>query len=75
MRFSAETISGFGNRHPTLEMLALSSLLLIGFMLVLEGFDQHIPKGYISFAMVFSVFAEFLNIRIYRRQEQPMDLP
>jgi predicted tellurium resistance membrane protein TerC len=41
----------------------------------LEGFDQHIPKGYISFAMVFSVFAEFLNIRIYRRQEQPMDLP
>lgn len=76
MMVSAETISGFVNRHPTLKMLALSFLLLVGFVLVLEGFDQHIPKGYIYVAMAFSVFVEFLNIRIYRRrrQEKPVDL-
>ncbi len=76
MMISAEAISGFVNRHPTLKMLALSFLLLVGFVLVAEGFDQHIPKGYIYFAMAFSVFVEFLNIRIYRRrrQEQPVDL-
>jgi predicted tellurium resistance membrane protein TerC len=76
MMISAETVSGFVNRHPTLKMLALSFLLLIGFVLVLEGFDQHISKGYIYFAMAFSVFVEFLNIRIYRRrrQEKPVNL-
>jgi hypothetical protein len=73
---SAGAISNFVNQHPTLKMLALSFLLLVGFVLVLEGFDQHISKGYIYFAMAFSVFVEFLNIRIYRRrrQEQPVDL-
>ena len=76
MMVSAGTISDFVNRHPTLKMLALSFLLLIGFVLVLEGFDQHVSKGYIYFAMAFAVFVEFLNIRIYRRrrQEEPVDL-
>jgi predicted tellurium resistance membrane protein TerC len=76
MMVSAGAISNFVNQHPTLKMLALSFLLLVGFVLVLEGFDQHISKGYIYFAMAFSVFVEFLNIRIYRRrrQEQPVDL-
>ncbi|HLL57148.1 MAG TPA: TerC family protein [Rubrobacteraceae bacterium] len=76
MMVSAGAISNFVNHHPTLKMLALSFLLLVGFVLVLEGFDQHVAKGYIYFAMAFSVFVEFLNIRIYRRrrQEQPVDL-
>jgi predicted tellurium resistance membrane protein TerC len=76
MMVSAGAISNFVNQHPTLKMLALSFLLLVGFVLVLEGFDQHISKGYIYFAMAFSVFVEFLNIRIYRRrrQKQPVDL-
>ena len=76
MMVSAGAISNFVNQHPTLKMLALSFLLLVGFVLVLEGFDQHVSKGYIYFAMAFSVFVEFLNIRIYRRrrQKQPVDL-
>ena len=70
MLVSAEAISGFVNRHPTIKMLALSFLLLIGFALLLEGFDQHVPKGYIYFAMGFSVFVEFLNLRVRRRRER-----
>ena len=70
MMISAGSISNFVNRHPTLKMLALSFLILVGFVLVLEGFDQHVSKGYIYFAMAFAVFVEFLNIRIYRRREQ-----
>jgi predicted tellurium resistance membrane protein TerC len=69
MLFSAEAVAGLVNRHPTLKMLALSFLLLIGLALLLEGFDQHIPKGYIYFAMAFSVFVEVLNIRVRRRRE------
>jgi len=69
MLASAEAVSGLVNRHPTLKMLALSFLLLIGLALLLEGFDQHIPKGYIYFAMGFSVFVELLNIRVRRRRE------
>jgi predicted tellurium resistance membrane protein TerC len=69
MLFSAEAVAGLVNRHPTLKMLALSFLLLIGLALLLEGFDQHIPKGYIYFAMAFSVFVELLNIRLRRRRE------
>jgi predicted tellurium resistance membrane protein TerC len=68
MLFSAEAVAGIVNRHPTLKMLALSFLLLIGLALLLEGFDQHIPKGYIYFAMGFSVFVELLNIRVRRRR-------
>src|ERR671913_295501 len=68
MLVSAEAVAGIVNRHPTLKMLALSFLLLIGLALLLEGFDQHIPKGYIYFAMGFSVFVELLNIRVRRRR-------
>ena len=61
MLVSAEAVAGIVNRHPTLKMLALSFLLLTGFALLLEGFDQHIPKGYIYFAMGFSILVEFLK--------------
>ena len=70
MLVSTEAISGFVNRHPTIKMLALSFLLLIGLALLLEGFDQHVPNGYIYFAMGFSVFVELLNLRIRRRRER-----
>jgi predicted tellurium resistance membrane protein TerC len=71
MLVSAEAVSGFVSRHPTVKMLALSFLLLIGFTLLLEGFDQHVPKGYIYFAMGFAVFVEFLNLRIRARRQRP----
>ena len=77
MLVAAEAISGFVNRHPTLKMLALSFLLLIGLALLLEGFDQHVPKGYIYFAMGFAVFVEFLNLRVRRRDRasaRPVEL-
>jgi predicted tellurium resistance membrane protein TerC len=64
MMAAAEPISAFVNRHPTVKILALSFLLLIGLSLLLEGFDRHIPKGYIYFAMGFSVFVEMINQRI-----------
>lgn len=63
-------ISGFIEKHPTLKMLALSFLLLIGFVLVAEGFHQHISKGYIYFAMAFSVGVEWLNIRLRVKQQR-----
>ena len=63
MLISAEKISGFVNRHPTVKILALSFLLLIGMSLIVEGLHAHIPKGYIYFAMGFSVFVEMLNLR------------
>jgi predicted tellurium resistance membrane protein TerC len=63
MMISAGPISGFVERHPTVKMLALSFLLLIGMSLVAEGLDQHIPKGYIYFAMAFSVIVEMFNLR------------
>jgi predicted tellurium resistance membrane protein TerC len=64
MLLAAGAINDFVSRHPTVKMLALSFLLLIGMSLVAEGLDQHIPKGYIYFAMAFSVFVELLNLRI-----------
>ena len=67
MMASAEPISAFVHRHPTVKVLALSFLLMIGLSLVLEGFDQHIPKGYIYFAMGFSVFVEAINLRVRTR--------
>jgi predicted tellurium resistance membrane protein TerC len=72
MLLSAETISAFVHRHPTVKMLALSFLLLIGVSLIAEGFDHHIPKGYIYFAMGFSVFVEAINLRI--RKGPPVTL-
>lgn len=64
MMFSAKAISNFVNDHPTVKMLALSFLLLIGVSLLAEGFEQHIPKGYIYFAMAFSVLVEFFNLKM-----------
>ena len=69
MLVSAGTISEFVERHPTVKILALSFLLLIGVSLVAEGLDQHIPKGYIYFAMAFSVFVEMINLRVRSRTE------
>jgi len=66
-------ISDFVDRHPTIKMLALSFLILIGCMLVAEGFHQHISKGYVYFAMAFSVMVEMLNIRM-RRKTQRVEL-
>lgn len=71
MLLSAGTISNFVNKHPTVKMLALSFLLLIGLMLLAEGFDQHIPKGYIYFAIAFSVFVEALNLRARGKTAEP----
>lgn len=73
MLVSAGKISGFVNRHPTVKMLALSFLLLIGTALIAEGLDFHIPKGYVYFAMAFSVMVEVLNIRL-RRLTVPVKL-
>jgi len=71
MMLSAAAISDFIGRHPTIKMLALSFLLLIGVMLVAEGFDQHVPKGYVYTAMAFSLFVEMLNIRAGRGRRGP----
>lgn len=73
MLLAAGSVSEFVERHPTVKMLALSFLLLIGFSLVVEGLHQHIPKGYIYFAMGFSVFVEMLNLRL-RHRAKPIEL-
>jgi predicted tellurium resistance membrane protein TerC len=66
-------ISRFVNEHPTIKILALSFLILIGVLLVAEGFEQHIPKGYVYFAMAFSVGVEMLNMRL-RKTTAPVHL-
>jgi predicted tellurium resistance membrane protein TerC len=73
MMFFAGTVGAFVSRHPTIKMLALSFLLLIGLTLLVEAFEVHIPKGYIYFAMGFSVFVEMLNLRL-RKKSQPVQL-
>ena len=70
----AASISEFIERHPTMKMLALSFLLLIGVMLVADGFGQHVSKGYIYFAMAFSLFVEVMNIRIRKAKAAPVHL-
>jgi predicted tellurium resistance membrane protein TerC len=67
MLVSAGAVSGFVDRHPSLKILALAFLLLIGVMLVAEGMGTHVPKGYVYFAMAFSLFVEMLNVRYRRR--------
>jgi len=74
MLVSAGAISDFVERHPTIKMLALSFLLLIGVSLIGEGLDQHIPKGYIYFAMGFSIFVEMINLRIRSKAKAPVHL-
>ena len=74
MMFFAGPISEFVDRHPTIKVLALSFLLLIGLALVAEGLDFHIPKGYVYFAMAFSLGVELLNLRLRRRSRDPVKL-
>ena len=73
MMVAAGSISRFVERHPTVKMLALSFLLLIGMSLILDGVGQHVPKGYIYFAMGFSVFVEMINLRV-RKKSEPVEL-
>jgi predicted tellurium resistance membrane protein TerC len=70
----AGPIGKFVDDHPTVKMLALSFLILIGVMLVAEAFDQHIPRGYVYFAMAFSLGVELLNLRLRGRAEKPVHL-
>ena len=72
--FTSGPLANFVERHPTVKMLALSFLLLIGFTLIVEGFHQHISKGYIYFAMGFSVFVEMLNLRLRQGSVRPVNL-
>jgi predicted tellurium resistance membrane protein TerC len=74
MMFAAGPIGNFVDRHPTIKMLALSFLILVGLALIGEGWDLHIPKGYIYFAMAFSVGVEMLNIRMRAKRGEPLSL-
>jgi predicted tellurium resistance membrane protein TerC len=74
MMFSARAVGDFVERHPTVKMLALAFLLMIGLSLIAEGLDFHIPKGYIYFAMAFSVFVEMLNLRMKKVTAKPVQL-
>jgi predicted tellurium resistance membrane protein TerC len=74
MMLSVNGISRFVESHPTIKMLALSFLILIGVSLIAEGLDFHFPKGYIYFAMAFSVFVEFLNHKVRQRHAEPVHL-
>lgn len=71
---SANSIAGFVEKHPTIKILALSFLILIGFTLMAEGFHVHVPKGYIYFAMAFSVVIEIINMRIRSNDPKPTHL-
>jgi predicted tellurium resistance membrane protein TerC len=71
--FAAGPVSTFVERHPTVKMLALSFLLMIGVALIAESLDRHIPKGYIYFAMAFSVMVEMLNLRA-KKVNEPVHL-
>ena len=70
MLFASAALATFVERHPTIKMLALSFLLLIGLSLIAEGFNQHVPKGYIYFAMGFSVFVEMVNLRMRAKSKE-----
>jgi len=74
MLMAAKSIGDFVEEHPTIKILALSFLILVGVTLMVEGFDVHVPKGYIYFAMAFSVAVEMLNIRMRRTQAAPVKL-
>ncbi len=73
MLVAAKPIGDFVDRHPTVKMLALSFLIMVGLTLIVEGFDVHVPKGYIYFAMAFSVAVEMLNLRLRRKQAPPVE--
>ena len=74
MLFAARPIGEFVDEHPTIKILALSFLILVGVTLIVEGFDVHVPRGYIYFAMAFSVTVEMLNIRIRKNHENKLRL-
>ena len=74
MLVAAKPIGDFVDTHPTVKMLALSFLILVGVTLIAEGFDVHVPKGYIYFSMAFSVLVEMLNIRMRRKMAAPLAL-
>lgn len=74
MLIAAGPIGAFVDQHPTIKILALSFLILVGVTLMVEGFDVHVPKGYIYFAMAFSVAVEMLNIRMRRKSARPVKL-
>jgi predicted tellurium resistance membrane protein TerC len=73
MMFAAKPIGEYVERHPTIKMLALAFLVLVGVTLIAEGFETHVPKGYIYFAMAFSIAVEMLNIRM-RDRRNPVKL-
>jgi predicted tellurium resistance membrane protein TerC len=74
MMFAAKPIGDFVDAHPTIKMLALSFLFVVGVALIAEGFDKGVPKGYIYFAMAFSVAVEMLNLRMRKRKAAPVHL-
>ncbi|HUQ88656.1 MAG TPA: hypothetical protein VM096_13930, partial [Vicinamibacterales bacterium] len=74
MLFAAASVSRFVDAHPTVKVLALSFLLLIGVSLIADGFGAHIPKGYIYFAMGFSVFVEVINLRASKKKGKAVKL-
>jgi predicted tellurium resistance membrane protein TerC len=74
MMLFAGAIGRFVSDHPTIKMLALAFLVVVGVVLIAEGFDQHVPKGYVYFAMAFSVGVEMLNIRMRKRSAKPAEL-
>ena len=74
MMVAAKPIGDFVDDHPTIKILALSFLILVGVTLMVEAFDVHVPKGYIYFAMAFSVAVEMLNIRMRKKRVEPLKL-
>jgi predicted tellurium resistance membrane protein TerC len=74
MMLFAKSIGDFVSNHPTIKMLALSFLVVVGVVLIADGFGHHVPKGYIYFAMAFSVGVEMLNIRMRKKAVKPVDL-
>ena len=74
MMFAAKPIGDFVEKHPTIKILALSFLILVGVTLIVEGFDIHVPKGYIYFAMAFSISVEFINLRMRKKMAEPVKL-
>jgi len=74
MMLFAGAIGRFVSDHPTIKMLALSFLVVVGVVLIADGFDHHVPKGYVYFAMAFSVAVGMLNIRVRRRAAKPVRL-
>lgn len=74
MLLASKAIGEFVDKHPTVKILALSFLILVGVTLIIEGFEGHVPKGYIYFAMFFSVVVEMINIRLRKKQDKPVSL-